>query len=383
MPIDLGSARRILIVRLSALGDVVHVLPLLDALRRARPDVHIGWLVEEASSSLLADHPQIDRVWVAPRRETEQLLRRGRVVSAALPWVRSLRALRAARYEVSIDTQCNLRSSLLAWLSGAPRRIGFAPPFTKELAHWLLTDRVAPPSRKQLKVERNLELLRPFAIDGRGARAQLTVPAAARAAALDHRAQFGAIPVVALHPGVSGFGDFKRWPTERYASLARHLHAARGAHCIVTWGPGERDLAEAIVGDAGGAASVAPETTSILDLAALFECCDVVLGGDTGPVHLAAALGVPVVGLYGPKDPAIYAPWDGRTGEAAATIWKRVHCSPCGLRRCDNVICMPAIEVEDAVAAVGAVLREDPVASAVAAAPTGNQTPREAVRARQ
>jgi lipopolysaccharide heptosyltransferase I len=368
MRIDPKSARRILIVRLSALGDVVHVLPLLDALRRARPDAHIGWLVEETSSSLLRGHPQIDRVWVAPRRETERLLRRGRLTSAAGPWLRLVRALRAARYDVSIDAQCNLRSSLLARLSGAPRRVGFAPPFTKEQAHWLLTDRVAPPPRKQLKVERNLELLRPFEIDARGARAQLAIPASARAAARGVRATLGAGPVAVLHPGVSGFGDFKRWSSDRYASLARGLHAARGARCIVTWGPGERELAAGIARAAGEAATVAPETGSILDLAALFECCDVVVGGDTGPVHLAAALGTPVVGLYGPKDPAVYAPWNGQTGEAATTVWKHVHCSPCGLRRCDNVICMPAIQVEDVIAAVCGTLRQEPLTPAVSAA---------------
>lgn len=368
MPIDLKSARRILIVRLSALGDVVHALPLLDALRRARPDAHIGWLVEEASSSLLLGHPQIDRVWVAPRRESERLLRRARLAAAAGPWLRLIRELRAARYEVSIDAQCNLRSSSLARLSGAARRVGFAPPFTKEQAHRLLTDPVVAPPHKQLKVERNLELLRPFEIDTRGARAQVAIPDSARAAARDARAKLGAGPIVALHPGVSRFGAFKSWSPDRYAALARELDAARGARCVVTWGPGERDLAAAIARDAGAAATLAPETGSILDLAALFECCDAVVGGDTGPVHLAAALGVPVVGLYGPKDPAIYAPWDARTGEAASTVWKRVACSPCGLRRCDNVICMPAIQVEDVMAALRNALRDEPEPRAVSTA---------------
>jgi lipopolysaccharide heptosyltransferase I len=371
MSVDPKAARRILIVRLSALGDVVHVLPLLDALRRARPDAHIGWLVEEASSSLLAGHPQIDRVWVVPRRISRRWLRRGRVAAVAGLWAPLLRELRAARYEVSIDAQCNFRSSLLARLSGAPRRVGFAPPFTKEKAHWLLTDRVAPPPRKQLKVDRNLELLRRFGIDARGARARLIIPAAARSAARAFRAGLGAAPAVALHPGVSGFGAFKCWSPERYAALARRLHAERGALCIVTWGPGERDLAQQIVRDADGAAEVAPETASILDLAALFEACDAVVGGDTGPVHLAAALGVPVIALYGPKDPAVYAPWDGRTGTAVATLWKRVHCSPCGLRRCHNVICMPAIQVEDVAAAVRDTLRDESAHTPVSLAGPG------------
>jgi lipopolysaccharide heptosyltransferase I len=363
-PQDPQTGRRILIVRLSALGDLVHVLPLLDALRRARPDATLGWLVEERHASLLADHPQLDRVFAFPRRELAARLRSGRVLAALALALRFVRELRAARFEVTIDAQCNLRSSVLAWLSGAPRRIGFAPPYTKEKAHWLSTDRVAVPRGAQLKVERNLELLRPLAIDGRGARPRLAVPAAARAAARALRAEQRTAELVALHPGVSGFGSFKQWDPERFAAVARRLSSERGARSLVTWGPGERELALRVVEASEGSAALAPETRSILELAALYEVCDAVVGGDTGPIHLAAALGVPVLGLYGPKDPAVYAPWDGLRGRAAATIWKGVPCSPCALRRCDNVICMPAIEVEDVTAALARALCAEDAAGA-------------------
>jgi lipopolysaccharide heptosyltransferase I len=364
MRADPKTARRILIVRLSALGDVVHVLPLLDALRCARPDAHIGWLVEESAASLLEGHPQIDRLWVARRREAEALLRRGRLAAASGHLATLVRDLRRARYDLTIDAQCNLRSALLARASGAPARIGFAPPYAKEKAHWLATDLVDAPADKQLKVARNLELLRPMGVEVRGARAVLPIPAPARAAAAALFAGLGPRPVVALHPGVSGFGAFKGWAPECYAALASRLQAEHGAHCLVTWGPGERPLAEQVVRDAKEAASLAPATPSLLELAALYARCAAVVGGDTGPVHMAAALGVPVVGLYGPKDPAIYAPWDARTGAAARTVWKNVHCSPCGLRRCDDVICMPAIAVEDVTAAVRATLCETSRAAA-------------------
>ncbi len=368
MDVDLMNARRILIVRLSALGDVVHALPVLDALRRARPDAQIGWLVEERHASVLEGHPQLDCIFVWSRRELSVLLRRGRVLAALRLALRRLRELRAARFDVSIDAQCNLRSSLLAWLSGAPRRIGFAPPYTKEKAHWLMTDRVAVPLGGQLKVERNLALLAPFGIDTRGARPRLAIPEAARVGARAFRGSLRATELVALHPGVSGFGAIKQWAPERFAGVARRLSAERGALCLVTWGPGERALAEGIVQASEGAAQLAPETRSLLELAALYEVCDAVVGGDTGPVHLAAALGVPVVGLYGPKDPAIYAPWDGLRGRAATTVWKHVHCSPCTLRRCGNVICMPAIGVEDVSSALGRAMAEADAAPGVALA---------------
>jgi len=134
--------------------------------------------------------------------------------------------------------------------------------------------------------------------------------------------------------------------------------------CMVTWGPGERDLALRVVAAADGCAALGPETGTILDLAALYEACDLVVGADTGPLHLAAALGIAVVGLYGPKDPAIYAPWDARTGAASPVVRRAVYCSPCSRRTCSNVICMPAIQVGDVVAAARDSL-EEPARTAV------------------
>ena len=344
-------ASRILIVRLSALGDVVHALPMLDALRRAQPDAHIGWLVEEKAASLLSGHPQIDRLWVAPRAQLVKLLRRGRLIAALRLLIGFARELRAAGYDLVVDAHSNARSSFLAWCSGAPRRIGFAHGYAKEGAGWLYTDRVVPARPRQLKVQRALDLLRPLGIETRGARAVLGIPDATREWARAQVAQLGGRPVVAIHPGVSDAGSIKQWDPERFGRTAVRLASERGARCLVTWGPRERDLALRVVAASDGAAVLGPQTGSILELAALYQACDLVIGADTGPLHLAAALGVAVVGLYGPKDPAIYAPWDARTGEAAAVVRRPVYCSPCNRRTCSNVICMPAIQVGDVVAA--------------------------------
>ena len=344
-------ASRILIVRLSAMGDVVHVLPMLAALRAALPDAQIGWLVEERAASLLDGHPQLDRVWVWPRRRLTELLRRGRAL-AALRVVRDfVRELRAAGYEVTIDAQGNARSASLAWLSGAPRRIGLAHGYAREGAGFLYTDRVAPTRARQLKVVRALELLRPLGIETRGARALLGISERTREWARAQIEALGGRPAVAIHPGVSDFGAIKQWDPVRFGGTADRRARDHGARCIVTWGPGERELAERVVSASDGAARLAPQTASILELAALYEACDLVIGADTGPIHLAAAIGVPVVGLYGPKDPEMYAPWDARTGAASSVVRRQVHCSPCLRRTCPNVICMPAIQIGDVVAA--------------------------------
>jgi heptosyltransferase-1 len=353
-------ASRILIVRLSALGDVVHALPMLDAVRRARPDAHIGWLVEEKAASLLAGHPQIDRLWVAPRAQLVQLLRRGRLFAALRLLVGFARELRAAGYELVIDAHSNARSSLLAFCSGAQRRIGFAHGYAKEGAGWLYTDRVVPLRPRQLKVQRALDLLRPLGIESGGARAALGISEATREWARAVVARLGGRPVVAIHPGVSDAGAIKQWDPQRFGRTAIRLAHERGACCLVTWGPGERELAQRVVAASEGTAVLGPETGSILELAALYQACDLVIGADTGPLHLAAALGIPVVGLYGPKDPAIYAPWDARTGAAAEVVRRPVYCSPCNRRTCGNVICMPAIQVGDVIAAAVEEIAREP-----------------------
>ena len=362
---DPDRAPRILIVRLSALGDVVHCLPLLDVLRRARPEAEIGWLVEEKAASLLRGHPQIDRLWVLPRAEIAGLLRRGRVFRAARRLWSFVRELRAARYEITIDPQCNLRSAAAARSTGARRRIGFSRRFAKEGAHLWLTERVEPRPDRRLKVERNLELLRALGIDGAGARPQVAIPEGAREWARASLAKLGGERVIALHPGVSASGAIKRWEPERYAATARRLRDEAGICSVVTWGPGELELAQQVVSASDGAAQLGPQTSSILELAALLSACPLVVSGDTGPLHLAAALGVPVVGLYGPKDPAIYGPWYAHTDGLGRVVRRPVHCSPCTLRQCPNVICMPAIQVEDVVQAVLEELGEPTPAAAM------------------
>jgi len=348
---------RVLIVRLSALGDCVHVLPALDALRRGLPPgARIGWLVEEKAASLVRGLPQVDRVHVLPRSKAlgKEALRRPWAAAAAL--AACARELRAERYDATIDCQSNLRSSLAALASGARLRVGLAQGYAKEASHVLRNRNVVPRLGKRAhKVERYLDVVASLGIDVRGARPVLAIPSEARAKA---RAFFEAsfapgVPVVALHPGVSAAGALKQWAPEKFAATADLLAREAGARTLLTWGPGERSLAESVLGmtAATTGALLAPETRSILELAALYERSTAVLGCDTGPIQLAAAIGARVVGLYGPKDPVVYAPWLA-SGERAEVVWKGVHCSPCTLRRCGDVICMREIAPADAFDAV-------------------------------
>lgn len=338
--------RSILIVRLSALGDVVHVLPALAALREAFPKAKLGWAVEEKAASLLEGHPQLDRRHVIPRGELTAAARRLSPIAFARAASRTIRELRAEDYEATLDFQSNFRSALLARFTGAKQRVSQPAPFAKEGSRLLATRQPTAVDPSLHKIVRNMRLLECLGVYGKTPpRPVVPEPEASRLLA-ERFAGTGA-PVI-LHPGVSAFGAFKAWRVEGYAALARTLKAQHGARVAVAWGgAGERAAAERVVALSRGAAELAPETRSVLDLAALLRRATLFVGADSGPLHLAAALGTRVVGLYGPKDPRTYGPfWDN-----ASVVRKGVACSPCTLRRCARPECMTlltASEVHDA-----------------------------------
>lgn len=362
---------RILIVRLSALGDVVHVLPALAALRAAHPDAFIGWAVEDRAASLLEGHPHLDRVHVVPRAAWSKVLRSD-PLSVLRSLRKTLRDLRRERYDVTLDFQSNLRSSALAWASGAPRRIGQPRPFAKEGSRALVTETPDAVPRDAHKIERNLALLEPLGLARATMmprpRPTLAEPAAARALADAFAAGPG--QRVIIHPGVSAFGALKAWREDRFADLARRL-VADGARVFFAWGgAAEEALARSLAARAPGAA-ITPKTSSILELAAVLRRADLVIGVDSGPLHLAAAVGAPVLGLYGPKHPGTYGPF----WTPSEVVRAGLECSPCRYRRCPRpdvaVVegtggaqrispCMDRLDVSAAHVAARRLLRYDP-----------------------
>jgi heptosyltransferase-1 len=338
---------RILFIRLSALGDVVNTLPALEALRRGFPHAHIGFAVEDRAKDLIVGHPSVDRVHVLERKRWRAMLR------APTQWLAArrelagfVRELRAERYGIALDFQGNFKGALHSLFSSAPRRIGFARGFDREWSHLVSTEHVTPTAagQTQHRVHKFLALAAHLGapVDRPSYRLPDLGASKARVADFRRAAQVG--EYVALHPGASGRGALKMWPAPRFGELAARIAHETGLRPVVTWGPGERPLAESVVAASGGAAVLALATTSVLDLAALVAGARLFVGCDSGPLHLASAVSTPSVALFGPKDPRTYGPFHPRNRVVA-------HGEP-------GRGSMDAISVEDAFSAVSSLLAE-------------------------
>jgi heptosyltransferase I len=314
---------RILIVRTSALGDVVHALPVLTALRRHLPEARIGWVVEEGMAPVLAGHPDLDELLVVKLRRWRRLSARGLRELGGF-----LSHLDRFSPDVVLDLMGNHKAGVISALTLADRRIGAARRFRREpsSAVWI-SQPVAPRGRHA--VDQMLSLL-----DGLGIPPE---PADFGADKL-FREEPAAVPglgdpFVLLHPG-AGWAN-KRYPPDWWGKAARLLHIQTGVSTWVAAARGEENLAAAVVAAGGEAVRTVP-APDLPTLAALIRHARLMLGGDSGPTHLAHALGVPVLMLMGPTDPERHGPY----GAPERALFKRLACSFCYKRLEETKACL-------------------------------------------
>jgi lipopolysaccharide heptosyltransferase I len=358
------AVAKILIVRLSALGDVLFTLPAVEALLRHRPDLEVDWLVEDKAETILDLYPRVRRRIVYPRRLLAgPLASPSRLVRSAVTASRHLRSLRSGRYDLILDFQGNLKSGVHVLAARAARKAGFGPRDSREGSHWFYGERITPDPGVHHRIDKALALVRGLfpGVPEAAPRPELVIPEASRTFAarfLDRLEGPGAEGPVILHPGTSQFGAFKRWRPERFAELGDRL-AREGHRVLITWGPGEYDLASALQRTMKSAQPVlAPRTGSLADLAALVARARLFVGSDSAPLHLAAFLGTPVVALFGPKDPARYGP----RFAARRVVRAHVPCSPCTRRTCPDTLCMEELRVRQVFEAATALLEESAAA---------------------
>ncbi len=307
-----AEPRAVALVKLSSLGDVVHALPVAEALTAAFPRARLAWLVERREAALLRDHPALDEVIDVDTRAWRSARTPGQALAVARGLAGLRRRLRAGAFDVAIDLQGLVKSGAVTAATGAPRRIGFAAGWSRERLNALFTnERVSPPAEARHVVDQYLALLAPLgvrAVPG-SARFRLATRAAAESRIDDFLVGVGLKPrhrLVVLNPG-AGRAD-KRWPVARFRALAERLCHEAGAQVLVLWGPSEREAARAIAEIPPPRPALAPPT-DLDELLSVARRASVVVAGDTGPLHLAAAVGTPCVGLYGPTSGARNGPY--------------------------------------------------------------------------
>src|SRR5262245_31485054 len=335
-------ASSLLVAQTSFLGDVVLTTPLLSALRRRLDPVPFDLLVRPDAVPLVEGHPAIDSVLVDDKRGADAGL--GGVLRVA-------RRLRARRYELAVSPHRSFRTALVLALAGIPRRIGFGDSRGAALFH-----ECVPRDRTAHDIVRNLALLTPFGEHDGAVELSLPVSPAARATAATLLGT-GDGPLVALAPG--SVWATKRWSVDGYGAVAAAL-SDRGARCVVLGAPDDRARAAEIVRRSGGRAVSLVGRTDLATLVAAIERLDLLIANDSAPMHIACALGVPVVALFCATTPALgYGPW----GKRARVVDAPLACRPCrphGSSACPRGTedCMRLISAHRVVAAAQALLAE-------------------------
>jgi lipopolysaccharide heptosyltransferase II len=344
---------RILLVRLREIGDVVFTTPAVRALRRRFPDAHLTYIVEPHAAPVVRHNPHLDELIVAPRRRGWQ----GFAADVALG-----RSLRARPFDVAIDFHGGPRAALLTWLSGAAERIGYTIPGRR----WIYTRRIPRPRalRARHSVENQWDLLAALGIDppdrSRDAVEMPVDQASADAIAL--RLADGGVAandrLAIVH--VSAGNPFRRWPPGHFIALISSLAREPRIRVVATSGPAERDVREQILAAARAAlpSDAAARVLSIGELSldelrALADRADVYIGGDSGPLHIAATSSVPIVGLFGPTLSERSAPWRSTAIRAVSVEPGPLPCRPCDQRRCvpGDFRCLTTIAPERVVEA--------------------------------
>jgi lipopolysaccharide heptosyltransferase I len=326
----------ILIVRLGALGDIVHTIPAAAALRAAMPEARIDWIVDARHRPLVELVTVVDRVVTLDARTLRA-------------WTDAVRQLRMVAYDAALDFQGLMKSAMIARASGARRVAGFsiwhlrektARPFYSETGD----SSDAPENADEHVIRKNLRLLRVVGIES--SRVEFPLAHVESAASARVLRTVGATPFALINPGAAW--PNKQWPAERYGEVAAFLRHVRRLPSVVLWGPGEEALAAAVVRASSGAAVLAPPT-DIVDLVDLCRRAALIVSGDTGPLHLAAAVGTPVVAIMGPTAPARNGPWSADD----LTVSRYDACGCHYDRRCrEPAWCLDSVSVAEVTAAV-------------------------------
>ncbi|MCO6435561.1 MAG: glycosyltransferase family 9 protein [Phycisphaerae bacterium] len=319
------SFQRILLMKPSSLGDIVHALPVLHALRRRFPDAQIDWMVFPPFGELLAHHPQINELVVFDRKRFSRV---GWSPRITLEFLHFLRGLRRRRYDLIVDLQGLFRSGFIAWASGAPTRIGFAE--AREAAWVFYTHRIPHAPENAHAVDRNLSVCPILGLSRSEVRFDLGLPREVlqKAEQLLERKGIGASrSFLAVAPGARW--QTKRWRAERFAEVLNQLEPDLDVPPVLLGAPDEVQRCKEVARACRRPPINLAGKTSVLEMAAVLHRCRALLCQDSASAHLAVAFSRPVVCLIGPTHPGRTGPY----GQLDSVVRLDVSCSPCYLRR--------------------------------------------------
>ena len=333
----------ILIVKLSAIGDVIHTLPALNAVRNYYPNANITWLVEEDAASLVQGHKALDRVIISKRKRWLKALRSLSLLNTFKEVYGFIKVLRDTRYDMILDFQALLKSGILIAIARGRRKIGFGKGLEHmEHSYIFLNERIPAVDMEIHALSRGMMLLNAIGIPTNEVEYKLPVSNGDREKVDELMKKHGINGVkslIAINPVAKW--ETKLWPKERFARLADTIIDEYDVKIIFTGGLEDRPIIQDIMSDMKGRALNLAGHTTLKMLAALYEKTVLVISTDTGPMHLAAAVGTPVVALFGPT-----APWrTGPYGIGHQVITAGMGCSPCFKRRCETKDCMKQISV--------------------------------------
>lgn len=350
--------QKILIIRLSAIGDVVRTLPALRALRSKYPSAYIAWIVEESAQDLLQGHPDLNHLFVFKRKKlAKDIFTLNKFLNPFKEVLDFIREIRREHFDLVLDFHGILKSGVIGFLSGAPLRVGFSRNYSKEFNYLFNNYYVNLETDAVSRIERNLNFIRFLGVDCDGQEPIIPITNEDKYYIDNFFKEKGLcnhIPLIAVHPGTSKKTTYKRWNILYYANVADKLIDKLQAKIIWTWGPGELETAEAIVKRMNHESIIACKTENLRQLAEIFCRCNLFLGSDSGPMHIASFVKTPVVAIYGPTDPVVNAPYDKNPH---IMLRKDLPCSPCRNRNCKNLQCMNMVKPDEVFGAVCELLK--------------------------
>jgi lipopolysaccharide heptosyltransferase I len=346
LPFPLDGIRRIALIQPSRIGDIVFSLPTLTGLRRLFPEARISWLVDERCRELVEDHPDLDEIIVIPFKAIEKALKERQLTWVWQTFRQLKKTLRERSFDLSLDLHGLAKSAFLVFMAGARYKLGSANTTGMKELSGLFSREIHPGPTDIHTVERNLAVIRYLGGNVENPQFKFRIPEAQKEDLQTRLEGLGISPaekLIVIHPGAGWLS--RRWPVPRYAELINKLHDDLPARLIVVGGAEGGSKEDQLFQELFALIRVPVvnlvQQVNLKQLIALLERAHLFVGNEAGPMHLATALGKPVVAIIGPTRPELTGPFGPKTG----IVRKAVECSPCRERNCTDLTCMKAVEV--------------------------------------